>query len=204
MNESDASVLRHSTAHVMAHAVTNLFPGTKVAIGPSIEDGFYYDFDVERPFTPEDLVAITAEMKKIIKVSNKFVRKEVSREEALNIFADEPYKVELINELPADEVITIFEEGEFVDLCRGPHVERTGKIKAYKLLSAAGAYWRGDEKNKMLQRIYGTAFASQAELDEHLEKIAEAERRDHRKIGKELDFVQYSGRGWPGTCVLAS
>lgn len=176
-------MLRHSTAHVMAHAVTRLFPGTKVAIGPSIDDGFYYDFDVARPFTPEDLDAITSQMKKIIKERKRFKRIEISRAQALEMFKDEPYKLELINELPEDEIISIYEEGDFVDLCRGPHIDTTKDIKAFKLMSIAGAYWRGDEKRPMLQRIYGTAFETQEELDEYLEKIAEAERRDRSDPG---------------------
>ena len=198
MEALDISVLRHSTAHVMAHAVRNLFPGVKIAIGPSIEDGFYYDFDIKTPFAPEDLDNISQEMKKIIKSKSPFVRREVSREQALEIFKDEPYKVELIRDLPEGEVISIYEEDGFVDLCRGPHVADTGEVKAFKLLSIAGAYWRGDEHNQMLQRIYGTAFATQEELDEHLEKLAEAERRDHRKLGKELDLFSLQEEAGPG------
>lgn len=198
MDENNLSMLRHSTAHVMAHAVTRLFPGTKVAIGPSIDDGFYYDFDVARPFTPEDLDAITSQMKKIIKERKRFKRIEISRAQALEMFKDEPYKLELINELPEDEIISIYEEGDFVDLCRGPHIDTTKDIKAFKLMSIAGAYWRGDEKRPMLQRIYGTAFETQEELDEYLEKIAEAERRDHRKIGRDLDLFSLQDEAGPG------
>ena len=194
----DISTLRHSTAHVMAHAVKRLFPEAKVTIGPSIEDGFYYDFDVARPFTPEDLESITAEMGKIVAEGKPFVRKEVSRDQALELFADEPYKLELIRELPEGEIISIYEQGDFVDLCRGPHIANAGEIKAFKLLSAAGAYWRGDERNPMLQRIYGTAFESQAELDEHLERLAEAEKRDHRKLGRELDLFSIQEESGPG------
>jgi len=182
----------------MAHAVRNLFPDAKIAIGPSIEDGFYYDFDVKQPFTPEDLDKITSEMKKIIKARSNFVRREVTRDEALEIFKDEPYKIELIRELPEGEAISIYQERDFVDLCRGPHLANTHDIKAFKLLSIAGAYWRGDEKNQMLQRIYGTAFPSEEELAEHLEKLAEAERRDHRKLGKELDLFSLQEEAGPG------
>ncbi len=198
MADYDISTLRHSTAHVMAHAVKRLFPGAKVTIGPSIEDGFYYDFDVARPFTPEDLENIAAEMRKIVAEGKPFVRKEVSREEALEIFKDEPYKLELIRELPEGEIISVYEEGDFIDLCRGPHIANAGEIKAFKLVSAAGAYWRGDERNPMLQRIYGTAFATQAELDEHLERLAEAEKRDHRKLGRELDLFSIQEESGPG------
>jgi len=198
MTESDLSTLRHSASHVMAHAVRNLFPGAKIAIGPSIEDGFYYDFDVQQPFTPEDLERISAEMERIIAGKTPFVRKEVSRDEALSMFADEPYKVELIRELPEGETISVYEENGFVDLCRGPHVADTGQVKAFKLLSVAGAYWRGDERNAMLQRIYGTAFPSRQELDEYVERLAEAERRDHRKLGRELDLFSLQEEAGPG------
>jgi len=188
MADYDLETLRHSTAHVMAHAVRNLYPCAKIAIGPPIEDGFYYDFDVPEPFTPEDLEKITAEMNNIIKAGREFLRKEISREEALKLFADEPYKAELIQELPEGEVISVYEEGDFVDLCRGPHIANTGEIKAFKLLKSSGAYWRGDERNAMLQRIYGTAFHSQQELEDYLKLLEEAEKRDHRKLGKELDL----------------
>ncbi|MDO8682531.1 MAG: threonine--tRNA ligase [Armatimonadota bacterium] len=185
--EYDLSTLRHSAAHVMAHAVKNLFPEVKIAIGPSIEDGFYYDFDKPEPFAPDDLASIEAEMKKIIKANTPFVRREITMEETTKLFADEPYKLELIQE-STDAVSTIYEENGFVDWCRGPHVPATGEIKAFKLLSIAGAYWRGDEKRPMLQRIYGTAFFSQEELDAYLQMLVEAERRDHRRLGKELDL----------------
>lgn len=198
MAEHDISTLRHSAAHVMAHAVKKLFPEAKVTIGPSIEEGFYYDFDVPKPFTPEDLEKITAEMEKIVAEGAPFVCKTVSREEALEMFQDEPYKVELINELPEGESITIYEEGEFADLCRGPHIDNASEIGAFKLLSAAGAYWRGNEKNPMLQRIYGTAFSTQQELDEYLERLAEAEKRDHRKLGRELDLFSIQEESGPG------
>ncbi|MCX8063530.1 MAG: threonine--tRNA ligase, partial [Anaerolineales bacterium] len=173
MNQSELGTLRHSTAHVMAHAVRNLFPGVKIAIGPAIEDGFYYDFDVPNPFTPEDLDRISAEMTRIVEKKSPFVRREVSRDEALEMFKDEPYKLELIREMPDEEVISVYEEDGFIDLCRGPHLANTGEIKAFKLLSVAGAYWRGDERNPMLQRIYGTAFPTQAELDEYLHRLEE-------------------------------
>ena len=198
MEASDLSMLRHSTAHVMAHAVKNLFPDAKVTIGPSIEEGFYYDFDVKEPFTPEDLEKITAEMEKIIASKSDFVRSEISREEALEMFRDEPYKLELINELPEDEVISIYQEGDFTDLCRGPHLGNTSWIKAFKLIRSSGAYWRGDERNPMLQRIYGTAFASKKDLQNYLEMLAEAEKRDHRKIGKELDLFSLQEEAGPG------
>ena len=197
-NVIDINMVRHSVAHIMAAAVRNLFPNAKVAIGPSIENGFYYDFDVERPFTPEDLNAISAEMKKIIKARTSFIRKEITREEAFEIFKNEPYKTELISELSEEEIISIYELGDFTDLCRGPHIDHAGRIKAFKLLSVAGAYWRGSEKNKMLSRIYGTAFLNKDELNEYLERMAEAERRDHRKLGKELDLFSIQDEGGAG------
>lgn len=190
MTLSPLETLRHSTAHVMAKAVQRLFPDTKVTIGPSIETGFFYDFDRAQPFTEEDLAKIEAEMRSIIAAGELFVRHEVSRAEALKRFADlgETYKVEIIEALPPDAVISYYQTGDWIDLCRGPHIKSTSEIKAFKLLSVAGAYWRGDEKNKMLQRIYGTAFPSQAELDEFLHRIEEAKRRDHRRVGKDLDL----------------
>ncbi len=194
----DLSTIRHSTAHVMAHAVRNLFPGVKIAIGPAIEDGFYYDFDVKTPFTPEDLEKIESEMRKIISDSQPFVCEQISREQAFEMFKDEPYKLELIRELPDNEPITIYKEGDFVDLCRGPHLNNTGEIKAFKLLRTSGAYWRGDERNPMLQRIYGTAFPSQQELDDYLKMLEEAEKRDHRKLGKELDLFSIQEEAGPG------
>jgi len=186
-------ILRHSTAHLMAQAVRRLFPETKVTIGPVIEDGFYYDFDRDTPFTPEDLEKIEKEMKKITKEKLMVVRKEVKREDGIKLFSDmnENYKVEIIEELPEGETITIYEQGEFVDLCRGPHVPNTSFIKAFKLLSIAGAYWRGDENNKMLQRIYGTSFFKKSHLEEYLNMLEEAKKRDHRKLGKELDLFSF-------------
>lgn len=194
----DLETIRHSTAHVMAHAVRNLYPGVKIAIGPSIEEGFYYDFDVAEPFSPEDFDKISAEMESVIAAGRDFVRKEISRDEALELFADEPYKVELIRDLPEGEVISIYEEGDFVDLCRGPHIANAGEIKAFKLLKSSGAYWRGDERNRMLQRIYGTAFGSQQELDDYLKMLEEAEKRDHRRLGKDLELFSIDDEVGPG------
>ncbi len=198
MNE--LQTLRHSASHVLAQAVKRLFPETKLAIGPAIDSGFYYDFDTEHAFTLEDLEALEAEMKKIAKENLKIERFELPRSEALDLMKDEPYKVELINDLPEDSVISFYKQGEFTDLCAGPHVKYTSKVKAFKLLSATGAYWRGDEKNKMLQRIYGTAFANKAELEAHLEQLEEAKKRDHNKLGRELELfttVDAIGQGLP-------
>ena len=198
MNE--LQTLRHSASHVMAQAVKRLFPDVKLAIGPAIDTGFYYDFDSEHTFTAEDLEKIEAEMKKIAKENLKIERFELPRDEALELMKDEPYKVELINELPEGEVISFYKQGEFTDLCAGPHVNYTSKVKAYKLLSATGAYWRGDEKNKMLQRIYATAFQSKDELNEYLEQREEARKRDHNKLGRELELFTTSdviGQGLP-------
>ena len=190
MNE--LQILRHSASHVLAQAVKRLFPQTKLAIGPAIDTGFYYDFDTEHTFTPEDLEALEAEMKKIAKENLKIERFELPRAEALELMKDEPYKVELINELPQDAVISFYKQGEFTDLCAGPHVGYTSKVKAYKLLSATGAYWRGNEKNKMLQRIYGTAFTNKDDLAAHLEQLEEAKKRDHNKLGRELELFTTS------------
>jgi len=199
-NEKELEILRHSTSHVMAQAVKRLFPDVKVAIGPAIENGFYYDFDKAEPFTQDDLGLIEEEMAKIIKEDLPIVREEIPREEAVAMFreAGEAYKAELIEDMPEDEVVSLYRQGEFVDLCRGPHLESTGKIKAFKLLSVAGAYWRGDEKNKMLQRIYGTAFPTVEELDRHLEMLKEAEKRDHRRLGRELDIFSIHEEGGAG------
>ena len=198
--EKELEILRHSTSHVMAQAVKRLFPDVKVAIGPAIENGFYYDFDKAEPFTQDDLGLIEEEMAKIIKEDLPIVREEIPREEAVAMFreAGEAYKAELIEDMPEDEVVSLYRQGEFVDLCRGPHLESTGKIKAFKLLSVAGAYWRGDEKNKMLQRIYGTAFPTVEELDRHLEMLKEAEKRDHRRLGRELDIFSIHEEGGAG------
>lgn len=191
----------HTASHVLAHAVKNLYPNAKFAIGPAIDNGFYYDIDEEHRFVPEDLEKIEKEMKRIAKEDNPLERIVISRDEAIKLFEEkgEIYKVELIEDLPEDEEITLYKMGDFVDLCRGPHLESTKKIKAIKLLSIAGAYWRGDEKNKMLQRIYGIAFEKQKELDAYIELREEAEKRDHRKIGKELDLFSFdvAGPGFP-------
>lgn len=194
-------VYRHSTAHILAEAVGRLFPGTKFGIGPAIENGFYYDFDSENVFTPEDLEKIEQEMNKIIKEDKPFQRFEISREDALKFFGEkgEKYKVELIQDLPEDAVITYYQQGDFIDLCAGPHVPTTGKVKAIKLMNLAGAYWRGSEKNKMLQRVYGTAFFKSSELNEYLERLEEAKKRDHRKLGQELELftIMEEGPGFP-------
>ena len=185
---SALETLRHSTAHVMADAVKRLFPEAKITIGPAIETGFYYDFDVPRPFTEDDLGNIEAEMKKIVQADYKFERIEVTREQAHDMFerTNETYKLQNLERIPEGAKITVYRSGDFVDLCRGPHVASTGQIKAFKLLSVAGAYWRGDERNPMLQRIYGTAFFEKKDLDEHLRRLEEAKKRDHRRIGKDL------------------
>jgi threonyl-tRNA synthetase len=187
------AIIRHSTAHLMAEAVKKLFPTAKVTIGPAIEHGFYYDFDYERPFTPEDLEAIEAEMLRSVGADKPFARAELSAADARAKFQadNEPYKVELIDDLGVDHVST-YTHGDFTDLCRGPHVPRTGLLKAFKLTSVAGAYWRGDEKRQQLQRIYGTAWASQKDLKAHLERLEEAKKRDHRKLGTQLDLFSFS------------
>lgn len=192
-SEEGVAALRHSISHVMAQAVQDLFDGVKVTIGPSIEDGFYYDFEYENTFTPEDLEKIEKRMGEIVAADHSFARREVSREEAIDLFQrrGEPYKVELINDLPEDvKTVSLYTQGDFIDLCRGPHIPSTGMIKAFKLTSVAGAYWRGDERNKMLQRIYGTGFASKEELADYLIMIEEAKKRDHRRLGRELDLFQ--------------
>lgn len=187
--KTDLETLRHSTAHVMAQAVIELFPGVKLGIGPAIENGFYYDFEMPEQITPEDLPKIEKKMKHIIRQNHKFERSEVPKDEAIKLMEEkgEKYKVELLHEIE-DKKVTLYKNGDFVDLCRGPHVESTGKIKAFKLLSIAGAYWHGIEGNPMMQRIYGAAFNSQIELDQHLKNLEEAKKRDHRKLGKELDL----------------
>ncbi|WP_460181681.1 threonine--tRNA ligase [Thermodesulfovibrio sp. TK110] len=195
-------ILRHSTAHIMAHAVKDLFPDVKVTIGPAIEDGFYYDFDKDEPFTEEDLQKIEKRMQEIIKAKNPFVRKDISKEEAIKLFETlgESYKVEILNEIQDDKV-SVYEEGGFIDLCRGPHIPHTGMVKAFKLLSVAGAYWRGDERNKMLQRIYGTAFQTKQELDEYLKFLEEVKKRDHRRLGKQLKLFEISEEVGPGLII---
>jgi len=186
----------------MAHAVKTLFPDAKLAIGPATDEGFYYDFDVERTFAPEDLSLIEKKMSEIIRQNNPFVRRVVSRQEAITLFQErgEPYKVELLQEIP-DEDVSLYEEGGFVDLCRGPHMETTGQITAFKLLSIAGAYWRGNEKNKMLQRIYGTSFADKKALKDYLNFLEEVKKRDHRKLGKDLDLFSTSDEIGAGLIV---
>ena len=181
-------VLRHSAAHVLATAVRELHPTAGIGFGPPIEDGFYYDFEVDEPFTPEDLEAFETRMRDIVAADYPFERRRVSKEEGRELFADDPLKLERLEELEDDEVITVYRDGPFLDLCRGPHVPSTGGVKHFKLLSTAGAYWRGDESRQMLQRIYGTAFFSRKALDEHLERLEEARRRDHRVLGRELDL----------------
>jgi len=193
------SRMRHSASHVMADAVQRIRPKAKVTIGPSIETGFYYDFDTE-PFEPGDIERIEAEMQKIVDADLPFERKVISREEAIRLFAErgESYKVEIIESIPVGEEVSLFQHGTFVDLCRGPHVERTSDIKAFKVLNFAGAYWRGDERNAQLQRVYGTAFPSKAELKEHLDRLEEAKRRDHRLVGKALDLYSQDELVGPG------
>ena len=183
-------IMRHSAAHIMAEAVLSIFPDAKFGIGPVIEDGFYYDFELTRSINPEDLPLIESKMAETIASDVAFFREEVAKEEARRIFAHQPYKLELIDELP-DEQVTIYRQGSFIDLCKGPHVGSTGEIKAFKLISIAGAYWRGDEHRPMLQRIYGVAFETKEGLENHLEKLAEAAKRDHRKLGKELDLFSF-------------
>lgn len=200
-DDAGRRALRHSTAHIMAQAVKKLFPEAKLAIGPAIEDGFYYDFAVDNPFTPEDLEKISACMEEIIAEDLPFERREVSRDQARAYFEGqgEQYKVELIDDLPPKAHICLYRQGDFVDLCAGPHVLSTGYVKAFKLLNVAGAYWRGDEKREMLQRIYGTAFFSKAQLETHLKLLEEAARRDHRKLGRELELfsLHEEGPGFP-------
>ena len=195
-------ILRHSTSHIMAQAVQELYPGVKVSIGPSIENGFYYDFDYERPFTPEDLEKIEIRMGEIVAQDLPIERKELSRQEALKFYREkgEPYKVELLEEMD-DEKISIYSQGNFTDLCRGPHIPSTGKAKSFKLTSVAGAYWRGNEKNKMLQRIYGIAFADQKKLDHYLNRLEEAKKRDHRKLGKELELFSINAEVGAGLII---
>lgn len=191
-------ILRHSTSHLMAQAVKRLYPNVQVTIGPAIKDGFYYDFDTDKPFTDEDLHKIESEMKKIIKENIPVIRKIMTKKDAIEYFKknNEPYKVEIIEDIDADTV-SFYEQGDFIDLCRGPHVPSTGYLKAYKLMSVAGSYWRGDSNNKMLSRIYGTAFESKESLDNYLKKLKEAKERDHRKLGKELNLFSFHDEG-PG------
>ena len=187
-NPESLVVLRHSAAHILATAVRELRPGAGIGFGPAIDDGFYYDFEVDKPFTPEDLEEFEKKMAEVAAADQPFTRRRVSKDEARELFSDDPLKLERLEEFDADEVITVYENGGFLDLCKGPHVPSTGKLVHFKLLSGAGAYWRGDEKRQMLQRIYGTAFHKKSALDEHLNRLEEAKKRDHRVLGKELDL----------------
>ena len=195
-------IVRHSTSHLMAQAVKSLFPAAKVTIGPAIENGFYYDFDVEAPFSPEDLEKIEVKMKELAKANLKLERQVLTKDEAIKLFSEmgETYKVELIEDLDA-ATVSLYRQGDFVDLCRGPHLPSTSFCKAFKLTSIAGAYWRGDERRKMLQRIYGTAFVDKKELDAYLARLEEAKRRDHRKLGKELDLFSFSDEVGAGLVI---
>lgn len=198
-DEVGREVFRHTSAHIMAQAVKRVIPEAKLTIGPALEDGFYYDFDLPAPIGPETLERIEEEMKKIVEAGLPVRRRELSRDEAIKLFRErgEPYKIEIIEELPEGETISCYEQGEFIDLCRGPHLPTTSYVKAFKLLNVAGAYWRGDARNKMLQRIYGTSFPDRKQLDEHLHLLEEAKKRDHRRIGKELDLFSFQEEG-PG------
>ena len=199
------SILRHSISHVMAQAVQDVFTGAKVSIGPSIEDGFYYDFEYNETFTNEDFTRIENRMKEIVAANYPFTREEIPRAGAVKLFEEkgENYKVELINDLPADiEFVSLYRQGDYVDLCRGPHIPATGMIKSFKLLSVAGAYWRGDERNKMLQRIYGTGFTDEAALNDYLNLLEEARKRDHRRLGRELDLFQVNEEAGPGLIIF--
>lgn len=201
-NDPEAlEVYRHTTSHIMAQAIKRLYPDALLAIGPAIEKGFYYDFKFQELLSPQDLAAIEAEMKKIIKANYPVIRKEMSRQEAIRLFSEagEEYKVELIEDLPEEATISLYQQGEFIDLCAGPHVPSTGRLKAFKLMSLAGAYWRGNEKNKMLQRVYGTSFPTTEQLKDYLFKLEEAKKRDHRKLGRELGLfvVLDEGPGFP-------
>ena len=190
-------IMRHSTAHVMAAAVKELFPEAKITIGPAIENGFYYDFDVEEPFTPEDLKRIEEKMGEIVRAADPFLREDLSKEEALALFSGEPYKEELLADIP-DPTVSLYRVGNFLDLCRGPHLPSSGRVGAYKLMNTAGAYWRGDFRNRMLTRIYGIAFAKKKELDLHLNLLEEIKKRDHRRLGKELDLFSVNDEIGPG------
>ena len=193
-----AAIYRHSMSHVLAQAVLRLFPDAQPAIGPAIDDGFYYDFDVAEPFTPEDLQKIEREMKRVVKQNHKFERIDVAPEEAAAMVANAPYKQEILADLEEGQPLSFYQDGEFIDLCRGPHILGTGQIRHFKLLSVAGAYWRGDESRKVLQRIYGTAFATREELDRHLRMLKEAKKRDHRVLGKQLELFTFDDEVGPG------
>ena len=201
-NEELQKIIWHTTSHILAQAVQKLYPNTKLGIGPAIENGFYYDFRVEKPFTEEDIAKIEEEMKKIVKEDLPLERSVLSREEAIKLMEEkeEPYKVQLIKELPEGETISFFKQGEFIDLCAGPHINRTGKIKAIKLLTTSAAYWKGNKENDSMQRIYGVSFLKASQLEEHLRLLEEAKQRDHRKIGKELELFmthELVGSGLP-------
>ncbi|OOM80614.1 threonine--tRNA ligase 2 [Clostridium puniceum] len=198
-DEKAVEVIRHSTSHIMAQAVKRIYNNSKLAIGPSIENGFYYDFDIENPLSAEDLNKIEAEMNNIINENLKFEKIDVSRKEAIRLMEEkgETYKIELINDLPEGEDISLYKQGDYIDLCRGPHIPSTKYVKAFKLTSVAGAYWRGNEKNKMLQRVYGVAFSNKTELESHLHNLEEAKKRDHRKLGKDLKLFTFTNEG-PG------
>ena len=190
-------IMRHSTAHVMAAAVKELFPGVRITIGPAIDNGFYYDFDVENPFTPEDIERIEEKMGEIVRSDYPFIRDDVSKEEAREKFPGEPYKEEMLTEIP-ETTVSLYRMGNFLDLCRGPHLPSSGRVGAYKLMNTAGAYWRGDSRNRMLTRIYGCAFATKKELDDHLRLLEEVKKRDHRRLGKELDLFSVNEETGPG------
>jgi threonyl-tRNA synthetase len=198
--EEGQEIYHHSTAHLMAQAVQQLYPGVKLAIGPAVEGGFYYDFDIDKPFTPEDLEKIETRMAELVKADLPYMRKLLSREEAIELFRQkhEDYKTQILAEIPEGEQVSTYQQGDFIDLCRGPHIPSTGKVKAFKLQTIAGAYWKGDENNKMLQRIYGTSFPSNKQLKQHLERIEEAKRRDHRKLGKDLELFGIYQEAGPG------
>jgi threonyl-tRNA synthetase len=190
-NPEALAVLRHSAAHILATAVRELRPGAGIGFGPSIAEGFYYDFEVDAPFTPEDLETFEKKMAEVAAADQPFERRQVTKEEARGIFGDDPLKLERLEEFDDAEVITVYKNGPFLDLCKGPHIVSTGRLQHFKLLSGAGAYWRGDEKRQMLQRIYGTAFHKKADLENHLHMLEEARKRDHRRLGKELDLFQF-------------
>ncbi|EEH12445.1 threonyl-tRNA synthetase, partial [Wolbachia endosymbiont of Muscidifurax uniraptor] len=189
-DEAGLDIIRHDAAHIMAQAVKELFPNTQITIGPTIQDGFYYDFATGRTFTTDDLTAIEKKMKEIVKSNHRFVREVWTRKQAIDFFSGigEKYKVDIISSIPEGENLTVYRQGDFIDLCRGPHSPSTGRVKAFKLMKVAGAYWRGDAKGPMLQRIYGTAWRNKDELNAYLECLKEAEKRDHRKIAKDMDL----------------
>ena len=201
-DQEGLEIIRHSTAHLMAYAVQELFPDAQVTIGPVIDNGFYYDFAYKRPFTPEDLEKIEQKMYELAKKDEVVTREVWSRPDAIKFFKEigEDYKAEIIESIPETELLTMYREGDFIDLCRGPHVPSTGKLKVFKLMKVAGAYWRGDSNNEMLQRIYGTAWATKQEQDQYLTMLEEAEKRDHRKLGRELDLFHFQEEA-PGLCA---